>query len=71
MLLGLALQIWGEKNISQLNSTSNVIVGPQYIDVTIRDGRTEAVGECTGFWCAPTQPHSVLRCSARAQRAVV
>jgi hypothetical protein len=37
-------QVWGESNITQLNSTGNLIVGPQNITVTIRDGNTDAPG---------------------------
>lgn len=39
--------MWGETNITQLNATGNLIVGPQYIDVTIRNASTDAVGECS------------------------
>lgn len=38
-------QVWGENNITVVNSTANLIVGPQIIDVTIRNGSTDAPGE--------------------------
>lgn len=36
-------QVWGESNVTSVNSTANLIVGPQYINVTIRNGSTDAV----------------------------
>jgi hypothetical protein len=37
------VQVWGESNITSLNRTANVIVGPQFINTTIRNGSTDGV----------------------------
>lgn len=42
MCLLVCLQVWGENNISVVNATSNLIIGPQYITVTIRNASNDA-----------------------------
>lgn len=52
----LLFQLWGEDNITQVNATANRVVGPQYIDVTIQDGSSNAIRELCPLvsWCRDT-----------------
>jgi hypothetical protein len=55
-----APQLFGPGNVTNINATANLVVGPQVNQATIRDGRTNAIRECLAHlschcWAKPLQ----------------
>jgi hypothetical protein len=38
-------QVWGESNITVLNATTNIVLGPQKFNVAIRNGSDDRIRE--------------------------